>query len=388
MMDRRITFSSLWYDHQFEEQIASKLRKRFPGVVFDHVQDSTGYSETAWKTWEDSDQLDIRLNGRMMRKSSVVDLSPFLADSSVNLDLFAPGLLVDVTDEEGRIYGLPLEIGSPHVHALMYNADVFDKFGVPYPEDGMTWDEVITLARKVTGEIDGIQYCGFDIGEPNLLKVQLGMTYLDPMTHEPRLREEDVQEYFRIIKEAYSIPGNLQETNDRLFVYGKAFRKQGNVAMCIHSPVMFSSVEIPFKLGAVTFPKTNDSLIVPSLGGPVHLYLHHGTKNPELAFEVTAYMVSEEFQLEWAREGRISSLSGKRYEEEFACDVPAFSEKSMAWIFKGEKRGWPEPQSPHESSASIIVKEEMSRALRGKITWQDAVEAMEKRMQDEIGVTV
>lgn len=33
--------------------------------------------------------------------------------------------------------------------SLYYNKDLFDKFGVSYPKDGMTWDEVLELNRQL-----------------------------------------------------------------------------------------------------------------------------------------------------------------------------------------------------------------------------------------------
>lgn len=44
---------------------------------------------------------------------------------------------------------------------LFYNQDLFDKFGIPYPQDGMNWDEVIPLIRKLTRQEGGRTYYGF-----------------------------------------------------------------------------------------------------------------------------------------------------------------------------------------------------------------------------------
>lgn len=44
---------------------------------------------------------------------------------------------------------------------LYYNVDLFDKFGVPYPEDDMNWDDVVPMVRKLTRQEGGRQYYGF-----------------------------------------------------------------------------------------------------------------------------------------------------------------------------------------------------------------------------------
>ncbi|MDF2653500.1 MAG: hypothetical protein K0Q73_9305 [Paenibacillus sp.] len=44
---------------------------------------------------------------------------------------------------------------------LYYNKDLFDKFGLPYPKDGMDWDDVVPMIRKLTRQEGGVQYYGF-----------------------------------------------------------------------------------------------------------------------------------------------------------------------------------------------------------------------------------
>src|SRR5699024_8719212 len=67
---------------------------------------------------------------------------------------------------------------------LYYNKDIFDKFGVDYPEDGMTWNEVEASAREVNGEIDGNEYRGIDISSTGAMIKQLEVNHVDPETDE------------------------------------------------------------------------------------------------------------------------------------------------------------------------------------------------------------
>jgi ABC-type glycerol-3-phosphate transport system substrate-binding protein len=48
----------------------------------------------------------------------------------------------------GRQYGYPCNVD---VHLLIYNKNVFDSLGVPYPEGILTMEEFIALAQKVSG---------------------------------------------------------------------------------------------------------------------------------------------------------------------------------------------------------------------------------------------
>ncbi|MDB5084275.1 MAG: extracellular solute-binding protein family 1, partial [Bacilli bacterium] len=80
----------------------------------------------------------------------------------------------------GGLYGIPITL-SPLV--LYYNKDIFDKFGVAYPKNGMTWDQISELAKKFDQNVDGVQYVGFvtDVDHP-WNSNQLSLPYVDPKT--------------------------------------------------------------------------------------------------------------------------------------------------------------------------------------------------------------
>jgi len=90
--------------------------------------------------------------------------------SSEDIETYvAAGVLMDVTEEadksgfsatknlwpsgvntitvNGHQYGYPCNIGT---NILVYNKNVFDYFGVPYPEGILTWDQFLELAQKVS----------------------------------------------------------------------------------------------------------------------------------------------------------------------------------------------------------------------------------------------
>lgn len=42
-----------------------------------------------------------------------------------------------------------------------YNREIFDKFAISYPRDGITWEEMAALAQKVSRVDNGVQYYGY-----------------------------------------------------------------------------------------------------------------------------------------------------------------------------------------------------------------------------------
>ncbi|MGB7158605.1 MAG: sugar ABC transporter substrate-binding protein [Tepidisphaeraceae bacterium] len=63
----------------------------------------------------------------------------------VNEQLYAP--VVGGMRAGGKLLGLPSDL-SPIV--LLYNQDLFDQFGVPYPREDWTWDDFLATCKAVT----------------------------------------------------------------------------------------------------------------------------------------------------------------------------------------------------------------------------------------------
>jgi multiple sugar transport system substrate-binding protein len=82
------------------------------------------------------------------------DLEPYLAKTKDFREAdFAEGAWFAMK-YKGKRYGLPWDSGA---YALFYNMDLLDASGVPYPDPKkrMTWDELLTIARRLTIDASG-----------------------------------------------------------------------------------------------------------------------------------------------------------------------------------------------------------------------------------------
>ncbi|MFA6506884.1 MAG: sugar ABC transporter substrate-binding protein [Treponemataceae bacterium] len=76
-----------------------------------------------------------------------IPLNDFIAkDKNLNFDDFEKGILGSLS-VDGKVYGLPYDVGP---FLLFYNIDLFDKYGVPYPDDKMDLSGFLDRARKLT----------------------------------------------------------------------------------------------------------------------------------------------------------------------------------------------------------------------------------------------
>ncbi len=55
--------------------------------------------------------------------------------------------LIDYNRYQGTLYGLPIGFST---HAIYYNKSLFDAAGVPYPQEGWTWDDFRAIAEQLT----------------------------------------------------------------------------------------------------------------------------------------------------------------------------------------------------------------------------------------------
>jgi maltose-binding protein MalE len=56
-------------------------------------------------------------------------------------------IIVQAYSTKGEFLTMPYTVESA---VMYYNKDLFDKFGATYPKDGLTWNETMDLARKLS----------------------------------------------------------------------------------------------------------------------------------------------------------------------------------------------------------------------------------------------
>ncbi|MEK3889999.1 ABC transporter substrate-binding protein [Bacillus sp. FSL K6-3431] len=139
--------------------------------------------------------------------------------------------LVKGFDSDNRLIGLPDGTG---LFALYYNKEVFDLFGMPYPDPDkpMTWKETLEIAAKMTAERNGQMYIGLEFGGSGStgevaqvpLK-QLATAMTDRETGEVLITEKsEFKSYLELMKDYYSIPGMRSKTaiENEMFAQKKA----------------------------------------------------------------------------------------------------------------------------------------------------------------------
>jgi multiple sugar transport system substrate-binding protein len=90
-----------------------------------------------------------------MENDQLLNLDAFIeADSAIDMSNYYEGV-TNLYNSNGSQYAIPKDHDTI---ALLYNKALFDKYGVDYPTDEWTWEDLYEAAKKITeaGKADGV----------------------------------------------------------------------------------------------------------------------------------------------------------------------------------------------------------------------------------------
>ncbi len=196
-------------DNDVLKELFAPVLDQYPNVTVELLQDVN--IEEMMATGEVPDLIATSNPNiyRFLEMELAGDLSEFFDERGIDVNKFNPAivedleLFADIMDTPGAIYGMPVSMNQG---ILAYNKDIFDQFGVPYPEDGMTWGEITDLAQRVTGTIDGIDYIGIDPGAVITLIRSRSLPIVNE-EGEADFSSDEFQNIFSTLEDIYRIPG-------------------------------------------------------------------------------------------------------------------------------------------------------------------------------------
>lgn len=332
-------------EENFEKQIGQLVKKKFPDIKLRHMAwDNPGrrYEDLiAAGTIPDIIFDDVRRNTyRQVRRFKLeYDMTELVKKYDFDTGKLNPADMQHVINaSDGKLYSLPF---SSNEWVLVYNKDIFDKFGVEYPKDGMTWDEAYEKTKQLTRQDGDITYKGFQMNPAHYMKFnQLSAPALDPNEDKASMTSDKWAKLVDNIRRFYDIPGNqLVETS--------GFSK-GNIAMIVDSlenatKIISGNKNINFDFASVpVFPDAPQSKFQPNTNG---MFITNQSSKKDLAFQVIAYILSPEFQIELSKQGVVTPLMDPAVQQAYGQAVPEWKGKRVQSLF-ALKSAVPAPRKP------------------------------------------
>jgi len=326
-------YAAAMTQEEFDKRYGEALKKKFPHITFTFLTNTPGNKiEEMVPRGEIPDLIKTDLPTFKVRYLDLglgEDLNPYIAKYKYDLTRFNISFIQELKDYagDGKLYGLPMPAYLPSV--LYYNKTLFDKFGIAYPKDGMTFDEVYELAKKMTRTEAGTTYRGFSANLNSVLRENpFSLPVLDP-TADKLAVPEKWQQLFTNLKRFYEIPGNT--FNKTLADEANAFAG-GNVAMAINQFSTLLKMPDTFEWNMVAVPTLEGAPKRTIQRGPAYWTIAKTSKYKDEAFEVMMAMLSDEMQLNDSKQGLPPTVNKKEIIDALGTEHPVFKTKNLKAI--------------------------------------------------------
>ncbi|CAG7658964.1 ABC transporter substrate-binding protein [Paenibacillus allorhizosphaerae] len=335
------TYQNFTNEEMFNDYIVEPLKKKYPYITVQLIRSQAG-GMTIPDMLAAGDTPDL-INGWQAEIKTlenyhlVGDMAPLVKQNNLDLGRFEPVAIdaVKALSDKGELYGIPY---NQQFNALYYNKDIFDKFGVPYPKDGMTWEEAIELGKKVSHQENGIQYRGLAYEHISRLSSSLSPNIVDPKTQKANVNNDAWRKVFQLGKDIISIPNNMPPKVDAGDT--DAFWKTKTIAMYATINMLESTkdtMEKGLNLGVAQYPSYKE---LPNTYGYLDAHFIVVTpqsKNKDAAMKVVEVMTSDEVQLKIARKyGKTSPLKNPEMKKQLAADMTHMKGIDLQPIFKSK----------------------------------------------------
>ncbi|MBP1907180.1 multiple sugar transport system substrate-binding protein [Paenibacillus turicensis] len=149
-----------WDESSFYRQYGDLFSMKYPNTEVEIISTSKlyqsienedyNYDEALTKFIEEEQPDVLLLNpsdiNTLGAGGKLTEIQPLIDRDKYDLTTYSEGILESIKEMgEGKLFAL-----SPNfsMEGILYNADLFKKYGVEPPHDGMTWQEILDLARR------------------------------------------------------------------------------------------------------------------------------------------------------------------------------------------------------------------------------------------------
>ncbi|MDF2719240.1 MAG: extracellular solute-binding protein family 1 [Paenibacillus sp.] len=359
--------TSGWTEEAFNERFGDAIRKKFPQHTFTYIQSKAGSTypdlisaqQPIDIVWE---SIALFPRGPMMYDTQF-DMTDLIKLHQVDISKIEP-TMIDLMKEisGGKLYALPVVNNTV---VMYYNKDIFDKFGVAYPKDGMTWDEAIELSRKLTRVDGSVEYAGMGFGHFFATNA-LSLGFVDPKTDRPTIKDEK----WKTLYQTYTRLAEPQVYKDKVRKLGKipdvtSFVKDRDVAMLAALANTHMTQDMStMNWDVVKVPVFNEAPQNGPQSYPTYFGVSGISKHKDQAMDVIKYLVSEEYQLEVSKKGTLPVTKSPNVKEAFAKDT-TFSGKNVKVAFYDRFAPIP-PKTMYDAAVERAYTKDLIKLVLGE----------------------
>lgn len=355
----------------FMDSIGNAVQKKFPHITPKYIPTGKGtLMPDLIAAGTTPDIVTSSLPGifaSFLANDMQYDMTEQINKNKLDLNQFEPTTIALIKQiSNGAMFGLPYASNTTH---LLYNRDLFDKFGVPYPTDDMTWDDVYELAKKMTRTEGGVNYRGFASTLEHLAMTnQLSVSLVDPKTNKSTYAtDEKWRTFVNNLVRFYQIPGNGVDDNSvSQAAQLEAFQKGGTVAM--YAGVVAPAASVTVNWDIVRLPEFSSARGVGSQPYPSYMMITGTSKHKDDAFKVIQYLTTdEEYLTARAKLGAMPAVKNPKVVQAFGQDLQHWQGRNILKARFPEKLADPSINTEFNSIVLSKYTANMNALLTGKI---------------------
>lgn len=352
-------------DELFERLVAEPVKKQYPNITMTQVKNEKKMADLI-AAGEVPDMINDTINSiiKYQEMGLTEELTPYVKKFNMDLGRINQVVLETVRKTSGgnKLLGLPL---SGNVVMLYYNKDIFDRSAVPYPKDGMTWDQVYDLAKVLTRTEGGVKYRGFDFQDSfQFAANQLSLSVVDDKTDKAAVNNDQWKKMFENYARFLKIAGN--EVDEK--TYGKGgdqFLKDKTLAMYVTSSIFSrlpDAVNNGLNFDVVTLPSfTEAPNTTTQVDGGVRI-ITTSSKHKDEAFAALTAMLSDDAQKQIAAIGNTSVLKDNKINEEFfGKSQDMLQNRNRLGFVKNQPAKPPESITKYDATAHGILRAQFKK---------------------------
>jgi multiple sugar transport system substrate-binding protein len=324
---------------EFDTYFAEPIRKKYPFITLEYVDFTKGAANTLENLMAAGSTPDIVFTDHpnlagLLDYDFPADLNEYVHSFSVDLKQVDPQVL-----EGGRSIGsngqlLALPVYSDRM-MWFYNKDSFDKFGIPYPTDDMTWDDAIVLFKRLSRQDGGVQYSAFRTINLLMTGSQWGLSLFDPKTGKASFQTDDWKKSLALLQEINSIPGNTKLTNEDFY------QKQTLASLMQSFNIMVNLLDGAEQKGqkinwdVASLPQSKEKPGIAGANKPLYFMVSKASKHKEQAFAAISHLMgSKEVQTHLSANGKMPVLLDKEVQQAFGTKLPILKGRNTTAVFK------------------------------------------------------
>jgi multiple sugar transport system substrate-binding protein len=283
---------------------------------------------------------------------------------------------------KGKIYAIP---GDVDIYAMYYNKTMFDKYGVPYPDETWDWEKYLWAAKKLSKDFDGdgkLEQWGCVPDQWQDYVWQNGGNILNKDNTRCILDQPAAYDAIQWMADLRTKEHVAPSATDAADIGTQKMFTNGQIGMFVSgswaAAIVFKKEITTFEYDVAPLPKGKQRA---SFIGGAAFGILKGSKHKKEAWELVKFMTSPSMQRHFAEEKQIIP-SRKSVAESGAYLLMKDPPKNKQAFIDTINFGYTLPKVECSREMNEIIASEITLAVLGRKSAKDACALATKRAND------